>query len=78
MDRQIRAPDKEWLRAHEAASWIGLAESTWEALEREGLIPPGLVVKRVKMWSWSTVLGVSLLLPFLLSQLPKSATVNGE
>ncbi len=72
MDRQIRAPDKEWLRAHEAAGWIGLAEGTWEALEKERLIPPGTPVKRVKMWSWSTVLAVSLLLPFLLSQLRDS------
>ncbi len=78
MDRQIRCPEKEWLRAHECAAFVGLADGTWEALEKEGLIPPGTPVKRVKMWSWFTVLAVSLLLPFLLGQLPPSPTDSGE
>jgi len=66
---EVEVPAEENCTEEQAAQFVGIDRTTWRRLARAGLIP-GLVTRESGYWHWTVVLGVSLLLPHLLSKLP--------
>ena len=72
--RNIDAPAKEYLDAKEAAAFLGISKEAFKGLADAKKIPPAVVVNRENvLWHWTTILGVSLLLGFLLGKEPGEA-----
>ena len=56
MERTIRAPDQEWLTDREAAKWLNLSRTMFNALVEAGEIPPAMELgPRCTRWHWMDV-----------------------
>jgi hypothetical protein len=63
MRREIEAPDKEWLNAKEAASWLNIGDRAFRLLLIDGAIPAGRrLAKNEEYWSWRVVVAISIML----------------
>jgi len=64
--REIDTPDGEWLSLKDAAGYLGLLESEFMERVRLRVFPPGTRSNmRERQWSWQTIIGISLLRPWL-------------
>lgn len=63
MERTVHAPDKDWLTAQEAASWLNIKRGTFELMVEKGLVPKGRrFTKKTERWHWQDVWAVGHLL----------------
>lgn len=75
MNRQIEAPGVEWLKASDAAKWLGISTALFRILVKEKTFPAGIRAgHKVRLWHWSDVWAMSK----ILSWQQRGADENGE
>lgn len=63
MQRQIDTPPVEWLKAADAAKWLGISVNLYRILVRQKTFPPGVRAgHKTRLWHWSDVWAMSKIL----------------
>jgi hypothetical protein len=63
VQRTIEAPDKEWLKEDEVATWLGIGTKAFALLLENQVVPQGRWFGRGEVfWHWRTVVAISILL----------------
>lgn len=74
MQRQIDAPGAEWLKASDAAKWLGISLTLFRILVRSKTFPAGVRAgHKTRLWHWSDVWAMSRILAWQ----PRAAEEEG-